>query len=87
MPAAKRIERAADLIQEARIYPIPIEGGRFNFDYLIKVKAKLKEARELVRLIPKTVGLTDELKARAKQILEDADRADREIFHPDSPAQ
>jgi len=81
IPAASRIEKARRLIQDARELPVPQEGGKFNFTYVVAVKAKLKEARELVQLIPKTVGLSDEIKADARLVLEEAAQADQDIFH------
>lgn len=81
MPAAKRIERAKELIQEARDLPVPQDGGKFNFSYVVQVKAKLKEARELVQLIPKRVGVSDEMKAQVRMIFEQIEQADRDLFH------
>ena len=79
--AAERIEKARQLIQEARELPVPMAGGKFNFDYLVKVKAKLREAREIVKLIPKRVGVSEEIKQAARDVLDEADQADQEIFH------
>ena len=81
IPAAKRVEMARALIQEARDTPVPGEGGKFNFNYVVAVKAKLREARELVKLVPKTVGIAENTKAAARLVLEEADQADQEIFH------
>ena len=81
IPAAKRIEMARALIQEAHDLPVPSEGGVHNFNYDVAVKAKLREARELVKLIPRTVGIPEEVKAEARKIPEETAQADREIFH------
>jgi len=81
IPAAKRIEMARTLIREARELYVPEEGGKFNFNYVISVKAKLREARELVKLIPRTVGIADEIKADARRVVEEADQAHQDIFH------
>jgi hypothetical protein len=82
IPAAKRIEMARDLIDKARELPLPHEGGRFDFNYVAQVKAWLKEARDLVKLVPRTVGIAQETKDDAKWVLEEADRAHQDIFHP-----
>lgn len=79
--AAERIEKARQLIQEARDVHVPSAGGKYDFNYLVKVKAKLREARELVKLIPLRVGVSDEIKEQALQVREEADRADQDIFH------
>jgi hypothetical protein len=81
IPAAKRVEMARALIREARELPVPEEGGRFNFNYVISVKAKLREARELVKLIPRTVGIAEETRADARRVTEEADQAHQDIFH------
>ncbi len=81
IPAVKRIEKARALIQEARDLPVPEVGGKFDFNYVVKVKALLKQARELVQLIPKRAGAPVEIKTEAKKVLEEADQADRDIFH------
>lgn len=86
IPAAKRVEMARDLIGKARELPVPPEGGRYNFNYMAQVKAWLNEARDLVKLVPRTVGIAQETKDDAKQVLEDAERAHQEIFHPSEQA-
>jgi hypothetical protein len=72
---------ARALIQEARDLHVPAEAGKFDFNYVITVKAKLREARELVKLIPRTVGIADETKAEARAVTEEADQAHQDIFH------
>ena len=81
IPAAKRIEMARALIREARELPVPMEGGKFNFDYMIAVRSRLREARELVKLIPRTVGIGETIKADARKVTEEADQAHQDIFH------
>ena len=81
IPAAERIARARKLIQQARDLPVPAEGGRGNFSYVAQVKDLLRQARELVKFIPLSPSATDQTKEDARQIAEDATRADREILH------
>jgi hypothetical protein len=81
IPAAERIQKARALIQKARDFPVPVDGGRSDFSYIARVKAFLQEARDLVKFIPKTPSATAELKEQVRQIFEEADRADREILH------
>jgi hypothetical protein len=81
IPAIERIQRARELIQQARDFPVPSEGGKYNFSYVARVKALLQDARDLVKFIPKTPSATPEMKAQVSQILLEADRANQEILH------
>jgi hypothetical protein len=82
IPAAERIKRARDLIQQARALPVPAqsEGGKLNFSYIARVKALLQDARDLVKFLPQTAGVTAETKEQVAQIYEEAVQADREIL-------
>ncbi len=81
---AERIAKARKLIQEARDYPIPSEGGRGDFSYIAHVKDLLRQAREMVQFIPSQPSATDEIKAQVKAIYEDTEKASKEILHPSS---
>jgi hypothetical protein len=81
IPAAERILRARALIQKAREVPIPAEGGKYEFSYIAQVKDLLRQARELVVLIPHSAGASAEIKADAALIKLEADQADKEILH------
>lgn len=81
IPAAQRIDKARALIREARELPVPAEGGKYDFNYVLAIKSRLREARELVKLVPRTVGIAEEVKEQARQVLAEADQADRDIFH------
>ncbi len=81
IPAAERIVRARTLIQKARDFPVPTEGGKYNFSYIAQVKAFLQDARDLVKFIPKTPSATAEVKEQVSQINQEADRANQEILH------
>ena len=81
IPASERIVRARVLIQKARDLPVPSDGGKFNLHYLAQVKDYLRQARELVKLVPLMVGIAEETKEAAKQVLAEADQANKEILH------
>jgi hypothetical protein len=81
IPALERIQRARDLIQQARDFPIPTDGGKYNFSYIARVKALLQDARDLVKFIPKTPSATPDMKQEVSRIFEEADRANQEILH------
>ncbi len=78
--AAERIRRARELIQEAREYPVPERGGKYDLTYMAEVRGLLRQARELVQFIPKTAGATPEVKEEAKKIIMDVEQAGHEIF-------
>jgi hypothetical protein len=81
IPAAERIIRARALIQKARDFPVPAEGGKYDFSYVAHVKDLLRQARDLVKFIPLTPSATPEMKADVARIYEEAAQADREILH------
>ncbi len=79
---AERMTKAHKLIQEAREYPVPAEGGRSDFSYIAEVKDLLRQARELIQFIPSQPSATDEIKEEVKQIYADIEKANKEILHP-----
>ncbi len=81
IPAAERIRRANDLIHQARELPVPAEGGRGDFSYIANVKDLLRQARDLVKFIPKSPSATDEMKAEVAHIYEESERAEQELLH------
>ncbi len=80
IPAAERIKRARELIIEAREYPIPERGGKYDLSYMAHVRGLLREAKNLIKFIPATPSATPEMKADVKKIMEEAERAGHEIF-------
>jgi hypothetical protein len=81
IPAAERILRARALIQKARDFPVPAEGGKYNFSYVAQVKDLLRQARDLVKFIPLTPSASAEMKLEVSKIYEEIAQADREILH------
>ena len=81
IPAAERIRRARDLIQQARELPVPADAGKYDLSYIAQVKDLLQQARDMVKFIPYTPTATDEMKAEVKEIFAEADRANQEILH------
>ena len=82
IPATERIARARTLIQQARDLPVPQGGlGRSDFSYIAKVKDLLRQARDLVKFIPQTAGVSTEMKEEVKKIYEEIEQADREILY------
>lgn len=82
IPAAERIIRARKLIQQARDLPVPQGGlGKSDFSYIAQVKDLLRQARDMVKFIPQTAGVSAEMKAEVKKIFEEIDQADRDILY------
>ncbi len=82
IPAAERIVRARKLIQQARDLPVPTTGlGKSDFSYLAQVKDLLRQARDLVKFIPQTAGVSAEMKEEVKKIYEEIEQASREILY------
>jgi hypothetical protein len=81
IPAAERIIRARQLIQQARDLPIPEDLGRNDIHYIALVKDFFRQAKDLVKFISMTPTATVEMKAQVKAIYEEIERADREILH------
>ncbi len=85
IPAAERIVRARALIQQARELPVPA-GGRGDFSFIAQVKDLLRQARDLVKFIPKTPSATQEMKDDVKRIYEETEQAEQEILRgPSQP--
>ena len=80
IPAAERIIRARALIRKARGLPVPVELGKNDFSYIAQVKDLLRQARDMVKFIPMTAGVSADMKTEVKKIYEEADQADREIL-------
>ncbi len=81
IPAAERILRARKLIQQARDYPVPQDGlGKSDFSYVAQVKDYFRQARELVKLIPFTAGVSAEMKADVKKLYEEIEQANHEVL-------
>jgi len=82
IPAAERIVRARAFIEKARSLPVPpeSEGGRSNFSYIANVKDQLHQARDMVKFISQTAGVSAEMKEDVKKIYQEIEQADREIL-------
>ena len=82
IPASERIIRARRLIQQARDLPVPQGGlGRSDFSFIANVKDLLRRARDLVKFIPQTAGVSPEMKEEVKKIYEEIEQAERDILY------
>ena len=81
IPAAERIIRAREFIQRAREFPVPPELGKNDLSYIAGVRDLLRQARDMVKFIPMTAGVSAEMKEEVRRIFEEADQANREILY------
>ena len=80
--ATERIIRARKLIQQARDLPVPSTGlGKSDFSYIANVKDLFRQARDMVKFIPQTAGVSSEMKDEVKKIYEEIEQANREILY------
>ena len=69
IPATERILRARQLIQQARDLPVPTTGlGKSDFPYIAGVKDLVRQAKDMVKFIPQTAGLSAEMKEEVKKL-------------------
>lgn len=82
IPASERILRARKFIQEARDLPVPHGGlGKSDFSYIAQVKDLFRQARDMVKFIPQTAGVSAEMKEEVKKIYEEIEQANRDILY------
>ena len=82
IPAEERIIRARKLIQQARDLPVPSTGlGKSDFSYIANVKDLLRQAKDMVKFIPQTAGVSVEMKDEVKRLYEEIEQANREILY------
>lgn len=81
IPAAERVIRARALIQQARELPVSPELGKNDLSYIASVKDLLRQARDMVKFIPQTAGVSAEMKEEVKKIYEEIETANREILY------
>ena len=81
IPAAERLVRARKLIQQARALPVPTEGlGKSDFSYIANVRDLLRQAKDMVKFIPQTAGVSAEMKEEVQKIYSEVEHAEKEIL-------
>lgn len=82
IPATERLTRARNLIQQARTFPVPESGlGKSELSYIAGVKDLLRQAKDFVKFIPQTAGVSAEMKDEVKKIYEEIEQATRQILY------
>lgn len=81
IPAAERITRARKLIRQARDLPVPTTGlGKSDFSYIANVKDLMRQAKDLIKFIPQTAGVSGEMRDEVKKVYEEIEQATGEIL-------
>ena len=81
IPAVERITRARKLIKQARDLPVPTtELGKSDFSYIANVRDLMRQAKDLIKFIPQTAGVSAEMKEEVKKVYEEIDQAAEEIL-------
>lgn len=82
IPATERLARARKLIQQARELPVPSTGlGKSDFSYIANVKDLMRQAKDLVKFIPQTAGVSAEMKDEVNKIYAEIEQATRDILY------
>ncbi len=82
IPAAERVIRARQLTQQARDLPVPQGGlGKSDLSYIAQVKDFFRQARDMVKFIPQTAGVSVEMKEEVKKIYEEIEQANKELLY------
>jgi len=81
IPAAERVKRARALIVQAHELPVPTLSGWEYFSYVAQVKDLLRQARELIKLIPFSPSASEKLKKDVADVFKEIDEAEKEILN------
>jgi len=82
IPAAERVIRDRQLIQQAHDLPVPQGGlGKSDLSYIAQVKDFFRQARDMVKFIPQTAGVSAEMKEEVKKIYEEIEQANKDILY------
>lgn len=82
IPATERLVRARKLIRQARELPVPSTGlGKSDFSYIANVKDILRQAKDMVKFIPQTAGVSAEMKGEVKKVYEEIEQAERDVLY------
>ncbi|NWF62672.1 MAG: hypothetical protein HXY38_00020 [Chloroflexi bacterium] len=81
IPASERLIRARTLIQQAQALTAPTEGlGKSDLSFVANVRDLLRQAKDMVKFIPQTAGVSAEMKEEVKKIYAEVEQAEKEIL-------
>lgn len=77
----ERFTGARALMQKAHDISAPVEGGWADLSYAAEVKDTLRQARDLLKFLPQTAGVTPQQKEDALALMEEIARTEKAILH------
>lgn len=80
----ERLHRARALIQKAHEITPPADTGWDWLSYTASVKDVLRQARDLLKFLPMTAGVTPAQKADAQSVMQEIIDAEKSILHKSS---
>ncbi len=80
----ERLLRARALIQKARDIPPPADAGWDWLSYTAQVKDTLRQAKDLLKFLPMTAGVSASQKTEVGVIMQEIIDAERAILHKNS---
>ena len=82
IPAAERLILSRKLIQQARDLPVPQTVlGKSELAYIAGVKDLFRQAKDLIKFIPQTAGVSAEMKAEVKKVYDEIEQAAKDILY------
>jgi len=82
IPATERLARARKFIQQARDIPVPTTGlGKSDFSFIANVKDLMRQAKDMIKFIPQTAGVSTEMKEEVKKVYDEIEQATKEILY------
>ncbi len=79
-----RLLRARTLIKKAHEIPAPADAGWDWLSYSAQVKDTLRQAKDLLKFLPMTAGVTASQKVEVQIILQEIVDAEKAILHKNS---
>lgn len=79
--APQRINKARELIQIAKNYPLPPGLGYRDLAYVAQIKDILRQARDLIKFIHYSPSLTDSIKEETARTLQELQNVEKDLLH------
>jgi hypothetical protein len=77
----ERFAKARVLMKKAGEIPGPAEAGWESLNYVANVKDTLRQARDLLKFLPQTAGVTPQQKKEALDLMQEIVDTEKAILH------
>ncbi len=77
----ERFSKARLLMKKAGEIPAPVEAGWESLNYAASVKDTLRQARDLLKFLPQTAGVTPQQKKEALDLMQEIVDTEKAILH------